>query len=210
MLRVMNDQTLNPDLLVAVSRVRKAAESGNAEAQFRLGMMYGNGDGVPLELSTAAQWIERAAEQHHPEAQVTLAWLCANGHGVQQDDARALNWYRAAAEQGVPQAQYMMATALRFGQFGAERDFAEALDWYVKAANQGFTTAQFALGKMLMEGKRVEQDDEAALQWLMLAHANGSKRADEAIKTLLGRLTPERVAAVRERMLGQQSPEPEH
>ncbi|MEJ2575449.1 MAG: tetratricopeptide repeat protein [Gammaproteobacteria bacterium] len=198
----MNDQTLNPDLLVAVSRLRKAAEAGNAAAQYRLGIMYGNGDGVPLEPSTAADWIERAAAQGHVEAQATLAWLCANGHGVRQSDAAALRWYEAAAGQGLAQAQYMMATVYRFGQFGVERDFARALDWYLKAADQGFATAQFALGRLLMDGKRVQQDDEAALQWLMLAHANGSKRAGEYIETLLQRLPPDRAAAVRERMLG--------
>ena len=206
----MSEQNLNPDLLVAVSRVRKAAEAGNAEAQFRLGMMYGNADGMPLDLSTAAEWIERAAAQGHAEAQATLAWLYANGHGVTQSDQDALNWYRAAAEQGLAQAEYMMATVYRFGQFGLDRDFEQALDWYVKAANRGFATAQFALGRMLMEGKRVAQDDEAALQWLMLAEANGSKKAEEHIRTLLQRLPPERLAAVRERMLGEAPAPAEH
>ena len=46
----MNDDTqtvtFNPDQLRAEAAVRRAAKAGNAEAQFRLGVMYGNGDGT--------------------------------------------------------------------------------------------------------------------------------------------------------------------
>ena len=61
-------------------------------------------------------------------------------------------------------------------------------------------TAQFALGKMLMEGKGVMQDDAAALQWLSLAHVNGSKRAEDYVKHLIRRMDPAEVQAVRARM----------
>jgi TPR repeat protein len=61
-------------------------------------------------------------------------------------------------------------------------------------------TAQFALGRMLMEGKGVVRDDAAAMQWLSLAHVNGSKRAEDYIKTLLKRMDPAEVRAIRDRM----------
>ena len=77
---------------------------------------------------------------------------------------------------------------------------AEAVRWYLSAADQGMATAQFALGKLLMEGKGVVQDDTAALQWLSLAHVNGSKRAEDYVKQLLKRMDPAEVKAVRERM----------
>ena len=83
-----------------------------------------------------------------------------------------------------------------------EKDIEAAVDWYLKAANQGMATAQFALGKMLMEGKGVVRDDAAALQWLSLAHVNGSKRAEDYVKHLIRRMHPDEVKAVRERMTG--------
>jgi TPR repeat protein len=93
----------------------------------------------------------------------------------------------------------------RFAQYGVKKDMAKAVHWYLKAADQGMATAQFALGRMLMEGKGVMRDDAAALQWLSLAHVNGSKRAEDYVKHLIKRMDPEEVRAVRERMTNSDS-----
>lgn len=200
----MSDQkpvaTFNPDQLRAEAALRKAARSGNAEAQFRLGVMYGNGDGVGLDYAQARDWFEKAAAQGHENALITLAWMYANGTGVDADERRARELYLAAARGGSAKAQYVVATMYRFAQYGTKKDIPEAVKWYLKAADQGMPTAQFALGKMLMEGKGVVQDDAAALQWLSLAHVNGSKRAEDYVKHLIKRMDPATVQAVRERM----------
>jgi TPR repeat protein len=43
--------------------LRKAAEQGNADAQFNLAVAYENGAGVPKNLAEAAKWYLKAAEQ---------------------------------------------------------------------------------------------------------------------------------------------------
>lgn len=194
--------TFNPDQLRAEAAVRKAAKAGNAEAQFRLGVMYGNGDGVVLDYDQAREWFEKAIAQGHENAMVTLAWMYANGAGVDADDDRARELYLLAADAGSAKAQYVVATMYRFAQYGVEKDLPRAVGWYLKAADQGMPTAQLALGKLLMEGKGVVQDDAAALQWLSLAHVNGSKRAEDYVKHLIQRMDPDEVRAIRERMLG--------
>ena len=203
----MSDQspvaTFNPDQLRAESAIRKAAKAGNPEAQFRLGVMYGNGDGVALDHAQACEWFEKAAAQGHENSLITLAWMYANGTGVDVDEDRSRELYLAAAELGSAKAQYVVATMYRFAQYGVEKDMALAVDWYLKAADQGMPTAQLALGKLLMEGKGVMQDDNAALQWLSLAHVNGSKRAEDYVKHLIKRMDPAAVQAVRARMTGQ-------
>jgi TPR repeat protein len=163
--------------------------------------MYGNGDGVPLDNTLAAEWMAKAADKGHLQAELTLAWMHANGVGVAQDEAQVRHWYARAAEQGSAQAQYMLATMYRFGQYGVDRDVAQAVPWYLKAADQSFAPAQFALGRLLMDGKYVERDDMAALQWLSLAHVNGSSKAEEVIEHLIERMPVEQVQAVREAML---------
>jgi len=200
-----NDQiaTFNPDQLRAEAAVRKAAKAGNPEAQFRLGVMYGNGDGVALDHDQARDWFEQAARQGHENALITLAWMYANGTGVAVDEDRARELYLEAAKRGSAKAQYVVATMYRFAQYGVDKDVEAAVQWYLKAADQGMPTAQFALGKMLMEGKGVVQDDAAALQWLSLAHVNGSKRAEDYVKHLIKRMDPDEVRAVRARMTGQ-------
>ena len=193
--------SFNPDQLRAEAALRKAAKAGNPEAQFRLGVMFGNGDGVALDYDQAREWFEKAAAQGHENALITLAWMYANGAGVETDETRARKFYLKAAECGSAKAQYVVGTMYRFAQYGVEKDVRRAVDWYLKAADQGMPTAQFALGKMLMEGKGVVQDDAAALQWLSLAHVNGSKRAEDYVKHLIKRMDPAEVQAIRDRML---------
>ena len=84
---------------------------------------------------------------------------------------------------------------------GVEMDEPCARELYLLAAEQGVAAAQFALGKLLMGGRQVARDDVVALQWLTLAQANGNKRAEEYIRHLVGRMTPEQLAQARESLL---------
>lgn len=45
-----------------------AAKQGDADAQYRLGMLYANGRGVIQDYSIALGWFRAAAEQGHVEA----------------------------------------------------------------------------------------------------------------------------------------------
>jgi TPR repeat protein len=44
---------------------RKAAQQGLASAQYRLGIMYEEGDGVPLDYMYAYTWFNLAAAQNY-------------------------------------------------------------------------------------------------------------------------------------------------
>jgi TPR repeat protein len=204
----MNTQNDKPGvdpakLKIAIKALRQAAKQGNPEAQYRLGMMYANGEGMELDHAKAAELLLAAAKQGQTAAQTTLGWLYANGYGVTQDDERARTWYQRAAELGDVKAQYTLGTMYRFGQMGVEKDGGQASHWYLKAADQGLAAAQFALGRLLMDGKLVAKDEEAALQWLSLAHVNGSAKAEETIKTLIARMDPEAVRRAQAAMLSQ-------
>ncbi|MEP3200725.1 MAG: peptidoglycan-binding protein [Rhizobiaceae bacterium] len=52
----------------AVIWYRKAAEQGNAAAQYHLGKMYSEGKGVEQAGDVALQWFLKAGKQGHPEA----------------------------------------------------------------------------------------------------------------------------------------------
>lgn len=181
--------------------LRRAAEHGNVEAQWQLGLLCASGDGTTLNYVEAAEWIERAAEQGFARAQSVLAWLYTNGLGVEQDDAQAGYWYQRAAEQGAPKDEYMVATMYRFGRYGVEKDAAQMIHWYQRAADQGFAPAQYALGKLLVDGVEVPQDLETAFQWLSLAHVNGSAKAEELIKELMRRMDREQLERTKAAML---------
>jgi TPR repeat protein len=78
--------------------MRKAAEQGDASAQYNLGLMYASGLGTPQDYTQAAFWFRKAAEQGDTGAQRQLGYLYVQGHGVPQDDAQAGVWLRRAAE----------------------------------------------------------------------------------------------------------------
>ena len=73
------------------------AQQGYALAQFNLGVMYGNGQGVPQDDSQAARWYRKAAEQGDARAQSSLGSMHARGDGVPQDYVRALMWFDLSA-----------------------------------------------------------------------------------------------------------------
>lgn len=59
----------------ATERIQKAAEQGDADAQFKLGLLYSDGQGVPQDYTKAAEWFGKAAEQGHSEAKNSLEKL---------------------------------------------------------------------------------------------------------------------------------------
>ena len=66
----------------AVQWYRKAAEQGNAEAQFSLASMYEEGRGVVKDSTLAVQWYRKAAEQGDTTAQKSLDRLTRNSFEV--------------------------------------------------------------------------------------------------------------------------------
>lgn len=100
----------------AAAWYRKAAEQGQVFAQFNLGMMYFNGQGVAKDYSQAVAWSRLAAEQGHVQAQYFLGWMYTNGLGVVQDDWQALSWIRKAAEQGHVKAQVSLSAMYAQGR----------------------------------------------------------------------------------------------
>ena len=56
------------DVVEAVSWYRKAAEQGEALAQYNLGRMFQYGLGVSMNRAEAINWYRKAAEQGHKGA----------------------------------------------------------------------------------------------------------------------------------------------
>ena len=79
---------------------RTQALAGDANAQFSLGTLYQNGDGVPQDAIQAAQWFQKAASQGVVGAKTALAAAYYLGSGVSQDYGLALHWFEQAAAAG--------------------------------------------------------------------------------------------------------------
>ena len=79
----------------------QAAEQGFAAAQYNLGVMYDNGQGVRQDDAQAVQWYRKAAEQGHAKAQYNFGVMYANGEGVRQNYKIAKEWFGKACDNGI-------------------------------------------------------------------------------------------------------------
>ena len=181
------------DDLEAVLRYRKAAEQGDARAQFNLGLKYANGEGVPKDDREAVQWYRRAAEQGHAGAQLNLGFMYSEGRGVPKDDRQAVQWYRKAAEQRNANAQFNLGLMYMLGE-GVAEDDREAVLWYRKAAEHGHAHAQYNLGVMYANGAGVSNDNVLAYAWAHLAAAQGDVAARAFQAYLSGYMTQGQIA----------------
>ena len=135
------------DWIQLVKLYRKAAEQGNADAQYNLGLCYAKGVGVTKDLTEAVKLFRQAAEQEDAKAQYNLGRCYARGYGINKDSAEAFKWFRKAAEQENELAQYNLGWCYIKG-VGIAKDETEALKWYRKAAEQGNQDAKDALEKL--------------------------------------------------------------
>jgi len=92
------------DYATAANGFQILADRGNARAQFFLGEMYLNGNGMKRDYAQALKWARAAAEQGSAEAQYTLGGMYELAQGVPQDYVQAHVWYSLSASSGDEQA----------------------------------------------------------------------------------------------------------
>ena len=179
------------DFQTALKEWKPLADQGHADAQYNLGLMYANGEGVVEDDAEAVRWFRLAADQGLADAQVFLGMMYASGEGVPEDDAEAVRWLRLAADQGLAEAVRWYRLAADQGLAGAQlflgwmyangrgvpEDDAEAAGWLRLAADQGLADAQVFLGMMYASGEGVPEDDAEAVRWLRLAADQGLAEA---------------------------------
>ncbi len=83
----------------ALSDLRTLAEQGDSEAQFVLGTMYRDGQGVEKDLAETLKWWETAAERGNVDAQFALGNIYSGGFGVARDYVKSYMWFDITAAQ---------------------------------------------------------------------------------------------------------------
>lgn len=168
---------------------QRAAEAGDVEAQFMLGLQYEQGlRGEVPDLERAERWFRQAAEGGNALAQFRLA-LLLQGRTAAAARTEAVRWLTDAAEQGLADAQFNLAIALETG-VGTASDEAAAIAWYRAAADQGMPQAMYNLGGLLATGSNAPLDDIEAYAWLERAARLDASGAADLRDRLAGRMTP--------------------
>lgn len=143
----------------AVAWYRKAAEQGDAHAQFILGLMYFDGRGVAKDDLQAVTWYRKAAEQGYSSAQVNLGLMHVSGRGVAKDDLQAVTWLRKAADQGNAYGQHGLGLLYMVGR-GVPKDNELAYFWLLLSSAQGHKEA--AIKRDLLEPNLTTQQRSKA------------------------------------------------
>jgi len=160
----------------AVKWYRLSAEQENADAQYKLGIMFFCGWGVMRNSAEAMKWWKKSAELGNTDAQCRLVEMFEQEECVKRDFAEAAKWYQKLAEKGKVDAQFKLGNMYECGN-GVKQDFSAAAKWYQEAADQGNAGAQFKLGNMYESGNGVKQDFSAAAKCYQDAATQGNADA---------------------------------
>ncbi len=156
--------------------LKKAAESGDAEAQYNIGLSYERGTlSVPKNLVTAAEWYEKAEKNGHRGAQNKLAVIYYQGlAGYKKDQAKAAELFEKSVEQGSSDAMFMLGRIYMNGAQGVERDFKRGSDLLKNAASMGNEMAMDDIGVMYYNGNEIlSRDRGRSFLWYRRAALKG-------------------------------------
>jgi len=88
------------DYAAALKEWEPLAEEGNANAQYSLGFLYENAQGVQKDAENAINWYQIAAERGHVKAQSALGFMYDEGKDVPRNYVEAYKWYDLATTNG--------------------------------------------------------------------------------------------------------------
>jgi exopolysaccharide production negative regulator len=168
-----------------ITSLQYAADNGDALAQYKLGRMYADGDGVPHNDLRAFEYFRRIVKSHSDDtgnardprfvadAFVALGHYYRDGipnSPVKPDPHRARAMFSYAASYfGDPDAQFHLGRLYLMGE-GVPKDSKSAARWLALAADKGQYEAQATLGEILFRGdEKVPRRRALGLMWLTLA-----------------------------------------
>jgi TPR repeat protein len=191
-LRKTTPSVAAPD--TSLTALQYAAEGGHPVAQWKLGRMYANGDGVAQDDVRAFEYFSRIANAHAedspsaPQAAIVANAFVALGRyylngipnsKIKSDPDRAREMFSYAASYfGNADAQYDLARLYLKTPDASRDDFRYGARWLGLAAQKGQHQAQALLGQMLFNGDRLPRQAARGLMWLTLAR--DSAGADES------------------------------
>lgn len=117
--------------------IRKAAETGDDDAEYELG-----------KLLIEGFWFKRKRKDYD----------------FKTDPAEGVKWLLKSAEQNNFFACDKLGDCYLTGT-GVEKDEKKAMEWYEKGSDQRYGTSKFKLGEIYLKGELVEQDYKKAFEY---------------------------------------------
>jgi TPR repeat protein len=184
----------------SVEALRYAADGGESLAQWKLGRMYADGDGVTRDDAVAYDYFSRLVEHfidEEPEprerSMAANAFVSAGLYALEgvptakivPDKERAFDLFRYAATYfGNAEAQYNLARMYLDG-VGVKKDIRQGVSWLDLAARKNHAPSQALLGHLLFKGVAGASPQHArGLMYLTLAREQANSADDQWIVEL--------------------------
>ena len=184
----------------AITCYKEAAESGNSDAQYILGLRYKTGEIAAPSPQNAFKWFKEAAENGNVNAMYELSLCYKKGFGVTKDADEAFTFLEKAAEGGNSNAQYDKGTRyielhcdylngcrsglLKEDKLTEYQYRRAAFKWYKKAADQGHSEAAERVADFYIEGAVIENNITEAIKYYKIAMKGNGYEALRAANAL--------------------------
>lgn len=162
-----NGEGVPKDIPHALHWYNKAAEKGFADAQYRLGLLYHDGNqGVERNYDIAYKWLSKALESGIVAAREKLEWLFKTEQGNVVNLNENIEVLKQVAASGNQQARFLLSQKMLKGA-DIPQDKASAVKMLREDAEVGFVKAQKQLGELFYYGDGLEKDYIEAYAWSM-------------------------------------------
>lgn len=148
----------------------RAAELGDAQAQFQIGLHYEVEAWHDDVAGEALKWLERAAQQGHADAQCELAFASCPEFDrdfapLRDAPVATLKWMRLAAEQEHRDALHYMSEIYERGLAGVAQDLNEAAKWHMISSRKGnsLLVNSSILASLKSHGAQISRENESSL-----------------------------------------------
>ncbi|MHC5226501.1 tetratricopeptide repeat protein [Ignatzschineria sp. LJL83] len=190
-----NKNLQTEDYLKIYELFEKAAENGEEEAYYYLGIMNDAGEGVPQDREKALYWFHKSVDTGNEEALARMGSIYLHDEEV-QDYTKAREIFEKTVESERNEtAEYYLGRIYAEG-LGVEQDYQQALEWFKKSADPfhaiGMTgyhplalRAMLKVGKLYEEGLVGEKDYTAAEPWYDKACHLELQEACEHLKDMM-------------------------
>ena len=205
----------------AIPILIEAAELGNAESQYNLGVCYQFGYGTDQNDSIATSWYLKSAEQGWTDGEYKMSYAYIKGTGIEKNEQKAFVYTLKCATKKDVECIFNLISCYTDG-IGTEKDSVQVLEWAVELAKMEtsenlnvsgkITSARLNLAHMFMNGKGVNKDIVKSYTWFIIyneSKSDFSVRVQEQqialIKKLEEQLSHEQIANAKneaEKILG--------
>lgn len=202
-----NGRFIVKDYDKAIKAFEQAADLGSAQAYYRLGTIYFNGeDDVDSDEVLGLHYYRKAAELGNPDAQMIIGVqhvmdgieLQPNSPAQSLEYKQAVKWLARAAEQDIPEAKFWYGDMLIKG-LGTEKDIEKGRRLVHESAEAGNPNGQAMYAALLWQGQAgMSKDLIGAYKWMHRAARKGNENAPILLRHITTEMNADELAAAKQ------------